>query len=121
VKQAVIARLLRFRAEHAGLFYRGSYRPLNCEGPLQRQAIAFSREDAIDSVIIIATRLCALYLSDDVPRIPPSVWDRTVLCSGGQDAGYREVLTDREIRCADGILQLREVLQDFPIALLVRC
>jgi len=59
VKQALIARLLRFRQQHARLFAEGSYEPLATSGAKADHLIAFSRRLEGEALIVAVPRLTA--------------------------------------------------------------
>jgi maltooligosyltrehalose synthase len=59
VKQALIARLLRFRQQHARLFAEGSYEPLATSGAKAGHLIAFARRLEGEALIVVVPRLTA--------------------------------------------------------------
>ena len=59
VKQALIARLLRFRQQHARLFAEGSYEPLAVSGAKAEHLIAFARRLDGEVLTVIVPRLTA--------------------------------------------------------------
>jgi len=73
IKQALIARLLAARAEHAGIFVDGAYEPLAAEGEAAEHVVAFTRGDRDgDCAVVVATRFAMSRLGDsDLPRLPP--------------------------------------------------
>ena len=80
VKQAVIRRILAFRARNPGLFSAGTYAPLRVEGPGAEHILAFSRSYEGCTAIVAVTR-CAtgLRLGDDMPLAEPSAWGATAI------------------------------------------
>jgi (1->4)-alpha-D-glucan 1-alpha-D-glucosylmutase len=59
IKQAVIARLLCFRRQHAALFAEGDYEPLLVSGGKADQLIAFCRRHRGEALIVAVPRLTA--------------------------------------------------------------
>ncbi len=57
VKQALIARALRFRAQSAGLFTSGSYTPIKVEGARADNVLAYARVHEGRAAIVAVTRL----------------------------------------------------------------
>ncbi|MEV0284005.1 MULTISPECIES: malto-oligosyltrehalose synthase [unclassified Kribbella] len=101
-KLLVTSRALRLRRQYPEAF-TGSYTPLPTSNG---HAVAFARGDA---VITVATRLpAALYRLGG--------WgDSTVVLPSGQ---WKNVLTGREV--GSGAARIHELLEDLPVALLVR-
>jgi len=101
-KLLVTSRALRLRRQYPEAF-TGSYIPLPTSNG---HAVAFARGDA---VITVATRLPAA-----LHRL--GGWgDSTVVLPGGQ---WKNVLTGREV--GSGAARIHELLEDLPVALLVR-
>ncbi|TCO47458.1 (1-_4)-alpha-D-glucan 1-alpha-D-glucosylmutase [Kribbella antiqua] len=101
-KLLVTSRALRLRRQYPDAF-AGSYTPLPTSNG---HAVAFARGDA---VITVATRLPAA-----LHRL--GGWgDSTVVLPSGQ---WKNVLTGREV--GSGAARIHELLEDLPVALLVR-
>ena len=78
IKQALIARALRLRAELPDLFADGDYVPLEIEGPRAGSAIAFLRRRGGKAVLAAAAVRCAEALRcADLPLPPPAWWADT--------------------------------------------
>ncbi|GGP84584.1 malto-oligosyltrehalose synthase [Saccharothrix coeruleofusca] len=104
-KLLVVHRALRLRRERPELF-RG-YRPVRAEGEAAEHAVAFERT----GLITVATRLpVGLARSggwrDTVLPLPPGEWT--------------DVLTSRPVSAPSGSVRLAELLDHYPVALLVR-
>jgi len=69
VKQALIASVLRFRAEYREVFARGAYRAIAVGGVLERHFIAFERVLGRESVLVVAPRLSLGLGVDDGLRV----------------------------------------------------
>lgn len=120
VKQHVIARTLRFRAQEPDLFMRGEYLPLEIEGPMSGHAIAFLRRHQEKSLLVVAAHLpCRLLGSDRQPAIAPDAWRETAVRLPQElAAGMHDLLSGKTHAGKAGRLLLSEVLQGLPVALL---
>ena len=121
VKQAVIAQALAYRREAETLFAHGTYTPLEVEGRLADQAVAFLRSHDDQSAIVIVSRLAANHLGEDgVPLIPFDTWQGTALNLPRAVVGRR--LVDRmgcaDLEAAPENLPIADALACLPIALL---
>ena len=80
IKQALIARLLRFRRAKPALFAQGSYEPVAASGKAGRQVVGFLRRQGEDALLAVATRFSAAAIgSGDPPRVPPDCWRESAL------------------------------------------
>lgn len=123
VKQATIARLLRLRAAEAALFRDGDYLPLAVEGPHATHALAFARRHRSATLVTVVTRLAfgLLGLESTLPQVTPSLWQGTRIAANALDDGlYQDALTGRTVEARLGRLDLSEVLEDFPAAVLLK-
>lgn len=64
IKLAWTRHLLRLRAEYAGVFTHGAYRPLEVEGRHRDHVIAFARQRGRDAVIVVVARRFAPFTGD---------------------------------------------------------
>ena len=119
LKQQLIARVLRARQEHPGLFRDGSYRPLTVRGSQAEHAIVFQRDDGANAAIVIAPRLPWPLLGADArtPHVDASCWHDTAVDL--PTGNWRDVVCQRERRFT-GSTPLREVLDRGPVALLLK-
>jgi (1->4)-alpha-D-glucan 1-alpha-D-glucosylmutase len=97
----VVSRTLRLRRDYPELFT--TYTPLAAEGPGAAHAVAFDRGGAIT----VATRL-------PVSLDAAGGWDETTLDLGG---AVTDAISGRRF---NGPLRLADLLDDYPVALLVR-
>ena len=113
IKQAVIARLLWARREHPDLFARGSYRPLQIEGPVAGHVLAFLREHRGQRLVVAVTRHTAPWLAGaSAPAIPAEHWaGTTVVLPGGRWTG---LLAEGE--CQGGAVDVAALLGEMPVA-----
>ena len=109
VKLALIARLLRFRREHASLMHQGEYVPLNLSGShAPTDVFAFARRLGSEACIAIARTRRQEEGKEErgVVRIPLP----------GELAGlWRSVLTDREIELVSVRSQLTVAANDLVV------
>ena len=113
IKQAVIARLLWARREHPDLFARGSYRPLQIDGPAVGHVLAFLREHRGQRLVVAVTRHTAPWLAGaSAPAIPAEHWaGTTVVLPGGRWTG---LLAEGE--CQGGAVDVAALLGEMPVA-----
>jgi (1->4)-alpha-D-glucan 1-alpha-D-glucosylmutase len=78
IKQTLIARTLGLRAEHAELFRRGTYQPLEVLGSEAHRVLGFVREREGKRAIVIVPIRCAELLENSAePRIHAPLWGDT--------------------------------------------
>ncbi len=126
IKLFVTYRTLNFRHQHRTLFEKGAYIPLEASGERSENICAFSRDQNGEKAIIVAPRLMTRLASkpDEIGQVTGSVWATTRLNLPGASSGekYRNVFTGEivEVKEQAGkpILELSEVLEAFPVALL---
>ena len=118
VKQALIARVLRWRTRHGSLFARGRYVRLAVDGPLRDHVVAFMREHDGDAVLVLAARHAAHLIEGDAPRIPPERWRDTLarLPSGG--GTWRDVVARKDVGTTGDAIRLADAFETLPLAVL---
>jgi (1->4)-alpha-D-glucan 1-alpha-D-glucosylmutase len=78
IKQALIARILNLRAEHAELFRRGTYQALEITGSHAHRVLGFVRELEGTRVIVVVPIRCAPLLENSaVPQVSAPQWGDT--------------------------------------------
>ncbi|MCK8682822.1 malto-oligosyltrehalose synthase [Pseudomonas umsongensis] len=78
IKQALIARTLTTRAEHAELFRRGTYQPLEVIGSQANRVLGFVREwEGTRAIVIVPIRCSALLENSAVPHVDAPQWGDT--------------------------------------------
>ncbi len=123
VKQAMIARALRFRANSDGLLTQGSYTPVRVEGPQADHVLAFIRQHEERACLTVVTRLpAALTATGALPLVDPASWSATFL-NIPRNISTRHVIDvlagDESVgREMTGRLPVGEILATFPVALL---
>jgi (1->4)-alpha-D-glucan 1-alpha-D-glucosylmutase len=121
IKLHVMASGLRFRREHADLFNRGAYVPLEVAGAKSAHIFAFARRTESEEVVAIIPRLVASLVSNaDTPPLGERIWgDTTIPLSTGTRV-YRHLFTGQAASSTSGTLRVADALADFPVALLER-
>ena len=80
IKQALIARTLKCRAEYPELFSRGRYLPLKVTGPHADQVLAFARQSGDQYAVIAVPRLTANNIQNHAfSENNQSIWMDTVI------------------------------------------
>jgi len=111
-KLHVIRKGLEVRKNHPALFHGGEYTPLYADGGREENVLAFSLGGKL---VAIAPRLFARFVGPgDIAPIGENVWGDAKLVL--PDGEFEDTLTGRAHR--GGPRLMRELLQDFPVALL---
>ena len=125
VKMHVIRQALALRRREPELFRHGGYLPLRVQGDARQHVLAYAREYRGRTVIVVTPHCCAsMVLSGasepPLPHIAPSLWGDTAVMVADHlpDGMVGNMLTAGECRVQDGLLLLRDVLVEFPVALL---
>lgn len=120
IKIALTRALLCFRRAHPALFNQGVYEPVRIEGTLAEHAVGFLRAEGEDRLLVLTPRLVAHLAWPPVA----AVWDdtRALVARGASlDGEWRDVVSGSVVSThADGALPLREVLAEWPVAVLHR-
>lgn len=127
LKLFVTMRALRFRREHADLFRRGRYIPLEATERLREHVCAFARQSRDQLVMAVVPRRVYHLLGKD-GLLSADTWEETWIPLPGLDPAvsqrFRNVLTggvlSSEVYDERAGLRLSKVLGDFPVALLER-
>ncbi|NEP46622.1 MAG: hypothetical protein F6K35_48500 [Okeania sp. SIO2H7] len=81
--------------------------------------MAFSRNWGDRTAIIIAPRLLTDLIKEGEYPLGEQVWQETrISVASGSSYVWKNVITDREIQSED-TLWMRDILSDFPVALLI--
>ncbi|MGC1331810.1 malto-oligosyltrehalose synthase [Pseudomonas sp.] len=122
IKQQLIARTLRRRAEHVALFARGTYEPLPVLGEQADRVLAFARTHGDELAVVIVPRLASDLLGDaPSPLIGAPKWGdtRVVLTSRHTLPTFKGLFSDVAVT-PNKELWLNAALKDFPVNLLVQ-
>lgn len=120
MKLFLIARGLQARQQYQQVFQHGDYLPLSVTGSFHWHIIAFARFYRGTTVIAIAPRFLTSVISPDADPLGEEVWKdtRIELPKKLQSAKWRDTLVDLEVAGGE-TLSVGQVLQEFPVALLV--
>jgi (1->4)-alpha-D-glucan 1-alpha-D-glucosylmutase len=114
IKMRVIRSLLHFRREHPDLFLHGDYEPLKIAGPLAERFVAFSRRLGGEQLVVVALRR----------MVEDGVIELGQICEGmsvplpRSGAGWREIISGREIEPDTTELVLADVFDELPFVVL---
>ncbi|MCG7600540.1 malto-oligosyltrehalose synthase [Halomonas sp. McH1-25] len=120
VKQALVHRLLALRGEYPTLFAAGDYQPLHVAGDRGAHVLGFMRQHADQAVLVVVPRLPANLLEGaTLPCIPAKSWGDTQLqVTAAMQGEWRDVLSNAALRLREGTIPIRELLSEFPVAVL---
>jgi (1->4)-alpha-D-glucan 1-alpha-D-glucosylmutase len=122
VKQALVARVLRWRRNNHDAIARSRYRPVTIEGPKAPQVLCFARDSSVGTLLVVVPRNIS-----EVDRTtllwPAKFWKKTVAKPDagrtGDRRGWTDLLFDRVV--PGGLpLAIGELLEGFPVALLLQ-
>lgn len=122
IKQALIAEVLRLRADHTELFRHGSYQALEVLGSQAHNVLAFAREHGERRVIVIVPIRCATLLENSaVPMVDALRWGdtRVVLPFDTSDDNPKGLFSSTAVT-KNRELQVSAALGDFPVNLLIQ-
>ncbi len=121
IKLHVVSRALRFRRDHANLFARGIYIPIEVRGARSRHAFCFMREHDADFSLVVVPRLIGGLSPRGSAPIGSEVWQNTAVIMSEANAPrrWRNVFTGELLEAdSDRSLSLASILAHFPVALL---
>ncbi|MGN8120252.1 malto-oligosyltrehalose synthase [Pseudomonas sp. 22082] len=122
IKQALIAEVLRLRADHTELFRQGSYQTLEVLGSQAHNVLAFAREHGERRIIVIVPIRCATLLENSaVPMVDALRWGdtRVVLPFDASDENPKGLFSSTAVT-KNRELQVSAALGDFPVNLLIQ-
>lgn len=122
IKQALIAEVLRLRADDTELFRRGSYQALEVLGSQAHNVLAFAREHGERRIIVIVPIRCATLLENSaVPMVDALRWGdtRVVLPFDASDENLKGLFSSTAVT-KNRELQVSAALGDFPVNLLIQ-
>ncbi|MEB0076166.1 malto-oligosyltrehalose synthase [Pseudomonas sp. CCI3.2] len=122
IKQALIHRVLSLRSEHAQLFRRGRYIPLNVLGTYADHVLAFAREsDGQHAVVVVPRLITELLGTAQTPLINAGSWGdtRVVLPFAQARHRWKGIFSEAAVSI-DQELLLSAALVTFPVTLLIQ-
>jgi len=117
IKQQLIARTSRLRAQLPQLFARGRYEPIAATGTHADRVVAFLRSDRESRVLVVVPRCCAPLVETDRPRVVAGRWADTVLPMQGRFA-WHDALDERAPIEGDA-LAVSQLLARWPVGMFV--
>ena len=125
MKLFLIWRALNFRGTQRELFDGGEYLPLSANGEKQAHVCAFTRKWKDRMIVVVVPRLVfGLSRGAASPPLGGGIWNDTMLPLSNVRAGdlFRNVLTREMVpaveQSGNAALELRQILKNFPVALL---
>ncbi len=119
IKLFLLYRALQARRAEPELFQHGAYQKLTVIGSLKANVVAFARELGEQRALIIVPRFPSHLVKDGEYPLGESVWHETrVLPPAHSRLRWRDALSGQTVQ-GEEALWLREVLQRFPVALLI--
>ncbi|CAM4396537.1 malto-oligosyltrehalose synthase [Deinococcus marmoris] len=115
VKTLVTWAALQTRAAHPELFQAGSYRSIDAG----RHLLAFAREHEGELAVTVAPRLTLTLTRQAVPWALGETWGTRQLTLPASGT-FENVLTGERFKVRGGKIPVAKVLEDFPLALLVK-
>ncbi|VEF11332.1 maltooligosyl trehalose synthase [Pseudomonas fluorescens] len=122
IKQALIASVLNLRVEHAELFRRGTYQPLEVLGSQAHNVLAFARElEGKRAIVIVPVRCANLLENSAVPQVDALRWGdtRVVLPFADSDTNLKGLFASAAVTKGRE-LQVSEALGDVPVNLFIQ-
>jgi (1->4)-alpha-D-glucan 1-alpha-D-glucosylmutase len=123
-KLYLTSKTLTFRQQQPGLFQRGSYRPLHSQGEKSQHVIAFARQHAGHTIVVVVPRLCAGLMGERYETVcEETIWSNSTIELPSDGAScYHNLFTGECLHLKNderSCIQLSEVFRNFPVALLV--
>jgi (1->4)-alpha-D-glucan 1-alpha-D-glucosylmutase len=116
IKQRVLSRLLRDRAEAPALYAEGDYQPLAVDGLRAAHLIAFSRKHGAETLVVVVPRLWARLGGDGRIPIDGGTWgDTTIALPRGT---WRDAITGDEVVNEEDRFAARDLFAAMPFAVL---
>ncbi|MEA5593551.1 malto-oligosyltrehalose synthase [Rivularia sp. UHCC 0363] len=118
IKLLLIYKTLQARRDNLDLFQRGTYEKLTVVGSLKTHVVGFSRELGDQKIIVIAPRFFTSLV--EMGEYPLSEkWQETrIVPPTDSTSVWQDVFTGKQVEGEDA-LWVRDILQHFPVALLV--
>jgi len=110
------------REEHEAAFTGGEYLPVGATGEKAEHVLAFARRGGGSTLVAVVPRLVATLSADRNYALPGAdAWGDTWIDLGSVGGGrWRDLFSGVEVGGDDGSLRVAEVLDGFPVALLMR-
>lgn len=121
VKQQLIRTLLAARHDYESVLCEGAVTAIDVAGSHAAHVLALCRTDGQHHAVAIGTRLAARLLKDHaMPCVPATRWGNTAIAMPGSAGDHWiDLITGARHEAHAGNLQLHELLDTLPVALLV--
>ncbi|MNG10269.1 Maltooligosyl trehalose synthase [compost metagenome] len=122
IKQALIARTLNLRAEHAELFRHGTYQALDIIGSQAHRVLGFVREwEGKRAIVIVPIRCAPLLENSAVPHVDAPQWGdtRIHLPSTTAEENLKGLFSSATVTEHKELL-ISDALGDFPVNLIIQ-
>lgn len=122
IKQALIARTLNLRAEHAELFRHGTYQALDIIGSQAHRVLGFVREwEGKRAIVIVPIRCAPLLENSAVPHVDAPQWGdtRINLPSTTAEENLKGLFSSATVTKHKELL-ISDALGDFPVNLIIQ-
>lgn len=119
IKLFLTYKLLQTRKENLAVFQQGDYLPLEVVGKFKDNVVAFARSFGDTMVIAVAPRFLTSLVQPGESPLGEKVWGDTQLeLPQGVQSIWRDAITNQTI-FGSGKIALAQILQHFPVALLL--
>ena len=119
VKAYAIHKALRFRKDHAELFRRGEYIPLEGRGRAAEHTIAFVRRLGDEWALVVVPRFVARFSALEKMPLGRKAWgDAALTLEDGAPQSWVSAITGEHLSGAANVLSVADVFSSFPVALL---
>ena len=119
IKLFITHKVLQARKEQLEVFQKGEYLPLEVVGKFKDHIVAFARSFENTTVIAIAPRFLSSLIAPDENPLGEKVWADTQLqLPQGFSSSWQDIFTGQTLT-GNGTLAIAQVLQHFPVALLL--
>ncbi|WP_443029175.1 malto-oligosyltrehalose synthase [Spirulina sp. CS-785/01] len=119
VKLFLIYQLLQVRQQYSELFQRGDYQKLTVIGSWQEHIVTFSRTWGETTLIAIAPRFLTRLIKENELPLGEHIWHETrISLPPGSSRRWKDLISGQTLNSEDTLL-IRDILSQFPVALLV--
>jgi (1->4)-alpha-D-glucan 1-alpha-D-glucosylmutase len=119
IKLFITHKVLQARKEQLEVFQKGEYLPLEVVGKFKDHIVAFARSFENTTAIAIAPRFLTSLIAPDENPVGEKVWADTQLqLPQGFSSSWQDIFTGQTLT-GNGTIAIAQVLQHFPVALLL--
>ncbi|MDM9385679.1 malto-oligosyltrehalose synthase [Chlorogloeopsis sp. ULAP01] len=119
IKMFLTYQVLQARRQHLEVFQRGAYSKLTVAGSLKSHVVGFARELGDKKILAIAPRFFTSLVKEGEYPLGEQIWQETrIVPPADSSPVWQDAITGQQVQGED-TLWVREILQKFPVALLV--